>query len=83
MQSSLEALIAAGLTAVLLAPAGVAIDQYQQKGALAARVAKLERTLRIIANALYLKPTGALPVALEARMEAEAANVRSKECFRT
>jgi hypothetical protein len=83
MQSSLNAVIGVGLTAVLLAPAGVAIDQYQQTGALPARVAKLERTQQIIANALYLKPTGALPVALEARMKAEAANVRIEECFRT
>ena len=82
MLVGLNALVAAGLTAVLLAPAGIAIDQYQERGTLAARVAKLERTQRVIANALYLKPTGALPVALDARMKAEAADVRIEGVIR-
>jgi BMFP domain-containing protein YqiC len=65
--------------AAILAPAGIAVSQHEDKVTLRTRVAKLERQMRenyrrdlIVQNAVYLKETGVLPMLLETRLYAQS-----------
>jgi hypothetical protein len=79
-------LAAAAVLVAVLPPSSWTVSEVQQKRTLQARVAKLEREIRIMQNTVYLKGTGMLPLALNnkldiERVEALAAGTRQDLLF--
>ena len=67
----MKTIVTAIVLTMILAPASIAGQQFYAKRTIEARVAKLEREARIVQNAVYLKPTGVLPLLLQTRRDVE------------